>query len=185
MAELGLSQAVTPDACPHIVALPAPWPPSLGWSSHLSLAQSNGLASQSLLLPTTTGLASLLRRQSAATQSPVCLLSLLLPLDPMSFSATCRPGFLSKLPSQPAEGKEGAAIPASPASQPPQHSSNPPPQCQGTQLGQPDPQWLCSPLAASQNVGCQLGGTGKMPAARAWGRGRGAQEAQPTSPLLL
>lgn len=55
MAELGLSQAVTLDACPHTVALPAPWPPSLGWSSRLSLAQSNGLASQALLLPTTTG----------------------------------------------------------------------------------------------------------------------------------
>lgn len=75
------------------------------------------------------------RRQSSATQSPVCLLSLLLPLEPMSFSATCRPGFLSKLPSQPTEGKEGAAIPAIPASQSPCHSLNPPPQCRGHAAG--------------------------------------------------
>lgn len=47
------------------------------------------------------------------------------PLD-LSFSATCGPGFLSKLPSQPADRKEEAAIPVNPDSQPPHTAIVPP-----------------------------------------------------------
>ena len=45
---------LTPEACPHTVALPAPWPPSLGWSSRLSLPRAlawPAVPSSPLLLP--------------------------------------------------------------------------------------------------------------------------------------
>ena len=164
---------LTPEACPHTVALPAPWPPSLGWSSRLSLPRAlawPAVPSPAPSFPSHQP-ASLLSRQSATTQSPVCLLSRLLPLDPMSFSATCRPGFLSRKPSQTPERKEGPVI------LPRIHLLG----AGGTQPEQSD--GFVAPSLPLRILGCLLGKAGEMPAARNWDGG-GEPEQSCQSPFF-
>lgn len=116
MAELGLGQAVTPDACPHGVALPTSRPPSPGWSSRRSPSgpkQWPGLP----FLP----LPSPYHRPGFPSEPPICshtkpCLFAFSAAPPGSdvFLSYLPPGFLSKLPAQAAEGKEGRPLQQAP-----------------------------------------------------------------------